>query len=313
MRQTLVLAPSSHLANLAGSTAGPSTHILGTQVTHRVSLPPAKMPLTVTDRTTRCAACLLVCLAFVAGNAEAQQPAQPAPARPPAIRALSLPQDLQVINAPELAPAINGLLSDTTSHMRMAERRVATPADSLRAARIVSESRAALSRYTDVAVAEHDGYVKFLPWLEDQDVYHYNSIQNVFATISTFDATKPSSLLYRKENGKLVLIGAMYTAMPGSTLDQLDARLPLGVAHWHEHVNFCGPKPETVKDSKVVDGIAVARWLTITSRADCTAAGGQFVPRLFGWMAHVYMFGGNDPVTIWGGEHADHMRMHDSR
>ena len=41
------------------------------------------------------------------------------------------------------------------------------------------------------------------------------------------------------------------------------------------------------------------------------AAGGRFVPRLFGWMAHVYMFGGDDPLTIWGGEHADHMHMHD--
>jgi len=269
------------------------------------------MPSTVIERIACRTVFLLVGLAVIVSSASAQEPAQPAPTRPPAIRALSLLQDLQVINAPELAPAINGLLSDTTSHMRMAERRVATPADSLRAARIVTESRAALSRYTDIAVAEHEGYVKFLPWLEDQDVYHYNSIQNVLSSISAFDATKPSSLLYRKENGKLVLIGAMYTATPGSTLDQLDARLPLGVAHWHEHVNFCGPQPEAVRDSKVVDGVAVARWLTITSREDCTAAGGRFVPRLFGWMAHVYMFGGSDPLTIWGGEHADHMHMHD--
>ena len=269
------------------------------------------MSLPSSARVARRTGCLLAYIALAAGAAVAQQPTPPAPGSPPAIRALSLLQDLQVINAPELAPAINGLLSDTTSHMRMAERRVATPADSLRAARIVLESRAALSRYTDVAVAEHEGYVKFLPWLEDQDVYHYNNIQNVFSTISAFDATKPSSLLYRKVNGNLVLIGAMYTAMPGSTLDQLDARLPLGVAHWHEHVNFCGPRPDTLKNTRQVDGIAVARWLTITSRADCTAAGGQFVPRLFGWMAHVYMFGGNAPLTIWGGEHADHMHMHD--
>ena len=284
--------------------------MLGNQVKYLPLLFGPTMPQTITARLTCRTGWLLASTVFAVVSASAQQPTQPTPARPPISRALSLLQDLQVINAPELAPAINGLLSDTTSHMRMAERRVATPADSLRAARIVSDSRAALSRYTDVAVAEHEGYVKFLPWLEDQDVYHYNNIQNVFSTISTFDATKPSSLLYRKVNGQLVLIGAMYTAMPGSTLDQLDARLPLGVAHWHEHVNFCGPTRETVRDSKVVDGIAVARWLAITSREDCTAAGGQFVPRLFGWMAHVYMFGGNDPLTIWGGEHADHMHMH---
>ena len=226
------------------------------------------------------------------------------------MRALSLLQDLQVINAPQLAPAINGLLSDTTSHMRMAERRVATMADSTRARAIVTASRAALARYTDVAVAEQEGYVKFMPWLEEQDMYHYNNVQNVFASISMFDATKPSSLLYRKEAGKLVLVGAMYTALPGSTPDDLDARLPLGVAHWHEHVNFCGPKAQAVRDARQVDGAEVARWLTITSREACTAAGGQFVPRLFGWMAHVYMFGGDDPRTIWGGDHADQMHMH---
>ena len=239
--------------------------------------------------------------------ASAQEPAsQP----PRGIRALSLLQDLQIINAPQLAPAINGLLSDTTSHMRMAERRLASAADSGRARSIVETSRNALARYKDVAVAEQEGYVKFLPWLEEQDIYHYNNIQNVLSSISAFDAGKPSSLLYRKENGKLILVGAMYTALPGSTPADLDARLPLGVAHWHEHVNFCGPKTQAVRDAKQIDGAEVAKWLTITTREECTAAGGQFVPRLFGWMAHVYMFGGDDPLTIWGGEHADHMRMH---
>jgi hypothetical protein len=247
-------------------------------------------------------------LALTTVSAAAQQAAP----RPPSIQLLSLLQSIQVANAPELAPAINGLLSDTTSHMRMAERRVATSADSVRAAKIVAESRTALARYTDVGLAEKDGYVKFLPWLEEQDMYHYNHIQNVFATMSVFDATKPSSLLYRKEKGQLVLVGAMYTAMPGSTPDQLDARLPLGVAHWHEHVNFCGPRADSVRAAAATaNGASVARWLAITSREDCTAAGGQFMPRLFGWMAHVYMFGGDDPLTIWGGEHNDHMRLHD--
>ncbi|MEO8619483.1 MAG: hypothetical protein ABI625_00380 [bacterium] len=247
-------------------------------------------------------------LALASVNLGAQQAAP----RPPSIQLLSLLQSLQVANAPELAPAINGLLSDTTSHMRMAERRAATAADAVRAAGIVAESRTALARFTDVAVAEKEGYVKFLPWLEEQDMYHYNNIQNVFATMSAFDVTKPSSLLYRKEKGQLILVGAMYTAMPGSTPDQLDARLPLGIAHWHEHVNFCGPKADSVRAAAAkADGASVARWLAITSREDCTAAGGVFVPRLFGWMAHVYMFGGDDALTIWGGERNDHMRMHD--
>jgi hypothetical protein len=258
----------------------------------------------------RIAASALTAIALSVTPTAAQQSTPPDVPRPAGLRALSLLQDLQIINAPQLAPAINGLLSDTTSHMRMAEHRVASAADSARARGIVAASRAALARYADVAIAEQEGYVKFLPWLEEQDVYHYNNIQNVFTSISAFDATKPSSLLYRKENGKLVLIGAMYTALPGSTPHDLDARLPLGVAHWHEHVNFCGPKTQAVRDAKQIDGAEVAKWLTITTREECNAAGGQFVPRLFGWMAHVYMFGGDDPLTIWGGEHADHMHMH---
>jgi hypothetical protein len=258
----------------------------------------------------RIAASALTAIALSVTSTAAQQSTPRDVPHPAGLRALSLLQDLQIINAPQLAPAINGLLSDTTSHMRMAEHRVASAADSARARGIVAASRAALARYADVAIAEQEGYVKFLPWLEEQDVYHYNNIQNVFTSISAFDATKPSSLLYRKENGKLVLIGAMYTALPGSTPHDLDARLPLGVAHWHEHVNFCGPKTQAVRDAKQIDGAEVAKWLTITTREECNAAGGQFVPRLFGWMAHVYMFGGDDPLTIWGGEHADHMHMH---
>ena len=37
---------------------------------------------------------------------------------------------------------------------------------------------------------------------------------------------------------------------------------------------------------------------------------GRFVPRLFGWMAHVYLFAGDDPAAIWGGEARDHMHVH---
>ncbi len=260
---------------------------------------------------------LLLSLALFAsggGVAHAQQGSQ----RPPTMQLLTMLQSLQVANVPELAPAINGLLSDTTSHMRMAPRRRATHADSLRAAGIVKSARTALAPYADVAAAERDGYVRFLPWLDDQDIYHYNNLQNVFESLSDFDATRPASLLYRKRKGKLELVGAMYVAVPGSTPADLDARLPLGVAHWHEHVNFCGPRPDSVRAAArrvdgtpvvKVDGAAVARWLRITTPEACATAGGVFVPRLFGWMAHVYLFGGNDPRTIWGDAHADHMRM----
>lgn len=231
---------------------------------------------------------------------------------------LGVLQAMQVVNVPELAAAVNALLGDTSTHMRMAPRRAATAADSARAAAVVRRARAALAPYVDVAAAERDGYVRFLPWLEEQPIYHYNHVGNVLAAFSTFDAAKPVSLLYRKDAaGKLALVGAMYSALPNATPDDLDARLPLGVAHWHEHVDFCAPPRDSVRVTGTtaggglrVDGASLARWLAINTRDACTAAGGRFVPRLFGWMAHVYLFAGDDPRAIWGGDEHDHMGMH---
>ena len=227
-------------------------------------------------------------------------------------RLLLLIQSFQMASTPELASAVNELLSDTSAHMKMAPRRVATSADSARAADIVKRARAALEQYSDAKVAERDGYVKFLPWLEEQSIFHYNNMANVFATLSGFDPTKPVSLLYKKgAAGEMTLVGAMYAAQPGATPDDLDARLPLGIAHWHEHVDFCGPTPEAVRaGTEKVDAASTARWLKITSREECTAAGGRFVPRLFGWMAHAYLFVGDDPKVIWGGDDRDHMHVH---
>jgi len=268
------------------------------------------MPMTIRSSRFLAAALAAACAAPLAAQ-NAPQPAAP-PAGGMSLRALAVLQSLQLASSPELAAAVNGLLSDTSAHMRMAPARVATRADSARAAAIAAQARAALAKYRDVAVAERDGYVRFLPWLADQAIYHYNSVGNVLATLSAFDPTRPVSLLYRKDAaGAMQLVGAMYAAPPQATPDDLDARLPLGIAHWHEHVDFCGPSPDSVRaGTQRADGESLARWLRITSRDECTAAGGRFVPRLFGWMAHAYLFAGDDPASIWGGEGNDQMHMH---
>src|SRR4051794_40799445 len=93
-----------------------------------------------------------------------------AQSRPPAdsqrtgrsIRALEIIQGFQMASTPELASAVNALLSDDATHMRMAPRKTATAADSARAKDIVKSARGALSKYSDVKVAETDGYIKFL-------------------------------------------------------------------------------------------------------------------------------------------------------
>src|SRR6266567_7546099 len=74
-------------------------------------------------------------------------------------RLLLLIQGMQMASSPELPAAVNELLSDTSAHMRMAPRRTATAADSARAADVVKRARAALQQYTDVKLAERDGYV----------------------------------------------------------------------------------------------------------------------------------------------------------
>ena len=229
------------------------------------------------------------------------------------LRALEIIQGFQMASTPELASAVNALLTDDNTHMRMAPRKTATAADSARAKEIVKSARDALSKYSDVKVAEADGYIKFLPWLEDQSIFHYNSFANVLATLGGFDATKPVSLLYKKDDkGAMKLVGAMYAAPPMATTDDLDAKLPTGIAHWHEHINFCGPNPDSVRAGvQKIDAPSTAKWLAISTRESCTAAGGRFVPRLFGWMAHVYLFSGDDPKVIWGEEHGSmDMKMH---
>jgi hypothetical protein len=221
-------------------------------------------------------------------------------------------QNLPPESARPLGSLINALLSDTAGHMRMAERRPASASDSLRAAGVVRTMRTALSPYVDVAAAVRDGYQLFMPWLDDQVIYHYNNMQNAGAARAGFDAARPTSLLYRKDaTGGKVLVGAMYTAPATSTPDELDARLPLGVAWWHQHVNFCAMRPSVaVEGIKQNDRTTFARWLAIETPDACTAAGGLFVPQLFGWMVHVNAFDGDAPGAIWGTEGKDHMHMH---
>jgi len=217
----------------------------------------------------------------------------------------------------ELSRLIAGLFSDTSSHMRMGPTRTATTADSARAAAFVVAARSALNQYVDVKVAERDGYYRNMASIEDQPIYHYNSLRNFNAAEQgKFDVTKPVSLLYKKDDGgQLRLVGAMYAAGESAAPEHLDALLPISIAHWHEHVNLCYP-------GRSGGGVAPARvdartvfwfklYFSITSADECANAGGQFVPVEFGWAAHVYLFAGSDdPRMIWGADDAGNMDVH---
>jgi len=136
--------------------------------------------------------------------------------------------------------AMSGSLS-MDPHLVLTPLRPRSPADSSRAAQLVAQVRAALVRYHDVRAAEADGFRKFLPGVK-QPIYHFTSRRWAVRATRRFDPTRPTSLLYREgPGGTLVLAGAMYTAPARTSLDALDQRVPLSVARWHEHVNWCLP------------------------------------------------------------------------
>jgi len=192
-------------------------------------------------------------------------------------------------------------------HLQLTPAHAPTAADAARAADLVAEMRTGLAKYRDVHVAESDGFRPFLPGVQ-QPIYHFTNNRWALEAMFGFNAGKPTSLLYRQEpDGKFVLLGVMYTAPARASRDELERRIPLGVARWHEHVNWCVPpagQRERWRETR--DGAPVfGPRSPIASAAACAAVGGRFLPRIFGWMVHVMAFESDDPKVIWGGGH-DH-------
>jgi len=193
--------------------------------------------------------------------------------------------------------AMSGAMAEDL-HTRLTTLRPRAPGDSLRADSILVVMRRELARYRDVQVAAADGFRQFIPG-KDAPVQHFTKLRWWMQARTRLDPSRPSSLLYKKTpDGRLELVGAMFTAPPGTTEDELDARLPLSVARWHQHVNWCTPRVgprmgERWRETK--DGHPVfGPRSPIATRDACDAVGGRFRPRLLGWMVHV-MFVGGDP------------------
>jgi len=190
-------------------------------------------------------------------------------------------------------------------HMRMTPSRPLQPGDQARADSIVAELKVALQRYTDYHVALADGFTIFAPKVP-QKVYHFSNLHSALYAAFTFDAKSPTSLLYKKTARGYELVGAMYTAPRNATLDELNERVPLSIAHWHVHVNLCvPPRGQNKRWMETEDGKPLfGPKGSITTKADCDAVGGRFIPQLFGWMVHVNPYE-TDPKLIWGTHHDD--------
>ncbi len=172
-----------------------------------------------------------------------------------------------------------------SAHMAWSDTRPATDADRARAAEIVKTLQTALVKYKDYHVAEADGFKPFHPELP-QNIYHFTRWQNGLKAAFTFDPVEPTSLLYKKTaNGGYELVGAMYTAPRGTSEAKLDQRVPLSVARWHRHVDLCFPPKG---QGATADWTKFGFTGSISTKAECDAAGGRFYPQVFGWMVHVY-------------------------
>jgi hypothetical protein len=197
-------------------------------------------------------------------------------------------------------------MAHMNAHMQMTASRPATAADSARARAITDTLRAAIAKYRDVKVAEKDGYVLFAPSIKRQRVFHFTRKWNALRNVGGFDATRPTSLLYKKNGaGEFVLVGAMYTASKRTTEEELDARIPLSIAQWHQHINICVPKLRDrerwaeKRDGQMVFGPNGV----VATQTECDKAGGRFLPKIFGWMVHANVYAGNDLASVWNDDH----------
>lgn len=207
------------------------------------------------------------------------------------------------------APAPASPPDNSALHMEMSPTRPASAADSARAATVARELRTALLKYRDTSAAVADGYRMFMPKVKEQRIYHFTNNWRAVQEAFRFDPARPTSILYeRGADGTLQLVGAMYTAPKRFTPDKLDERVPLSIARWHKHVNWCVPKRgDTKRWMETAGGAPVfGPESPIATKQGCDNVGGVFHPVLFGWMLHANVFKGNDAATIWGDDHTGH-------
>ncbi|HEX4681712.1 MAG TPA: hypothetical protein VH277_03325 [Gemmatimonadaceae bacterium] len=245
---------------------------------------------------------LILAAAFVGGAAGAARAQKPAPA--PAADSMRMAG-----MADHAMDDMHGAGMDVNmaKHMELTPERAATHEDSVRALKVAAELKRAIAKYQDTTAAVADGYHMFLPNVKQQRVYHFTNTGRAFKEAFRFNPAEPTSLLYKRgTDGKLHLLGAMYTMPRRASMDRLNDRVPLGIARWHKHVSWCLPKKgeserfsERTADGKPKFGPESA----IATKAACDAVDGEFHPTLFGWMLHANVFEGTELGTIFGEEH----------
>lgn len=171
-------------------------------------------------------------------------------------------------------------------HMHMTQKRRQAPGDLQKASEIVQELRGGIEKYKDYHAALNDGFRIFLPNVPQAE-YHFTNYANGFLEAFSFDAARPTSLLYKKTAAGYELVGAMYTMPRRANEEQLNERVPLSIATWHQHTNLCMPP---LGQRLTADYKKFGLNGSIATQEACNAAGGAFHPVVLGWMVHVYPY-----------------------
>lgn len=240
----------------------------------------------------------------VAYGQEHQHPSSDSSHDDHSMAGMEMPKNSSNTQAEEEMNAVTHAMSshhmETGPHMKMTELRKPQPGDQERAGRVVEQARQVMSKYQDYHTALNEGFEIFLPDVP-QHQYHFTNYSYAFEARRHFNPEHPTSLLYDKTPNGYKLAGVMYTAPARFDEDDLNDRIPLSVAQWHEHMNFCFP-PNGRESGAWQKNPKFGMGGSISTREACDAAGGRFVPLLFGWMVHVYP---NDKNVwaIWPGMH----------
>jgi len=202
--------------------------------------------------------------------------------------------------------AMEGHHMDMGPHMKMTALRELKPGDQEKAGEVAQAARKVAEKYGDYKVALADGFKIFMPNVP-QKQYHFTNYWYGFEASRSFNPDHPTSLLYEKQGDGYKLIGVMYTAPKYASENDLDSRIPLSIAQWHAHVNLCMAPPEKRQDASGPNPQFGLKGSIATQDA-CSAAGGKFIPQIFGWMVHVYPFE-EKPEDVWSVERQGHQHM----
>ncbi len=198
---------------------------------------------------------------------------------------MSCMADMNGVSMDEMGPSMAAMMC----HMYVTPLRPPRPGDEEKAKAVVAAVKAAIEKYQDYKKAIADGYRQGNPEVK-QTYYHFNNGAYAHEADLHFDPTKPTSLLYiTTPTQRFKLEGVMFTTRPNATESELNDRIPLSMAHWHKHINFCGAPANKVKEY-FGDHPKFGMFGSIHTREACEAAQGTWLPYVFTWMIHVFPY-----------------------